>query len=457
MSVIERTTVAMVMLNSVSTAMMLTGVNVALPEIARDLDLDAITLSWLPMSYLLASAACVLGFGRLADMYGRKRIYLIGTFAIVVTSVYASLSTSAIHLLIARVGQGIGAGMVFATNVAIVSSVFPPKSRGTAIGYTVSAIYLGLTLGPVLGGILIQYTSWRATFLLHLPLAAVVLFLGLLKIKKEWRSQEQGYFDAFGFLIYGASIVVLTIGLTKIPASTGVSLAILGLVGLVVFFRYELGQKYPIFDAALFYSNRMFLMSCLASLLIYTATFSNVVLVSLFLQYLKGLNPFHAGLVMMIQPAIMTVLSPWAGRLADRKEPKLLASLGIGITGVGLGVFSFLSAGSEMVGVVLCLALTGVGFSLFTTPNANAIMGAVTKSDFGRAASAISAMRVWGQLASMGLVAMMLALFLGPVRISPDVYPALQSAIQYCFFFAACLCVFGVFLSWARGSNQEEA
>lgn len=446
----------MVMLNSVSTAMMLTGVNVALPEIARDLGLDAITLSWLPMSYLLASAACVLGFGRLADMYGRKRIYLIGTFVIVLTSIYASTSTSAVQLLIARVGQGIGAGMVFATNVAIVSSVFPPKSRGAAIGYTVSAIYLGLTLGPALGGFLIQYTSWRATFLLHLPLATIVLFLGFRKIKMEWRSEDQGDFDIFGCLIYIASIVVLITGVTKLPAVTGVALAVLGVLGLVAFFRYELTQKHPIFDAALFYSNRMFLMSCLASLLIYTATFSNVVLVSLFLQYLKGFDPFHAGLIMMIQPAVMTILSPWAGRLADRKEPKLLASLGIGITGVGLGIFSFLSAASEMIVVVLCLLLTGIGFSLFTTPNANAIMGAVTKSDFGRAASAISATRVWGQLASMGLVAMMFALILGPIQISPDVYPALQSAIQYCFFFAAVLCVFGVVLSWARGSFRKE-
>ena len=141
---VYRATLVMVMLNSVSTAMMLTGVNVALPNIATELSIDAIVLTWIPMSYLMASAACVLTFGRLADMYGRKRLYLLGTAGVIVTSVLAAFAENATQLIGGRLLQGVFAAMLYATNVAVISSVVSPKQRGAVIGYTVSAIYLGL-------------------------------------------------------------------------------------------------------------------------------------------------------------------------------------------------------------------------------------------------------------------------------------------------------------------------
>lgn len=454
---IRRATGAMVLLNSVSTAMMLSAVNVALPDVARDLGVDAVVLSWIPMAYLMASAAFVLAFGRLADMFGRKRVYLVGTAGVIVTSLVAAAASTGEGLIAGRILQGVCAAMLYATNVAIVSSVFPPAKRGAAIGYTVSAIYFGLALGPVLGGWLIEIFNWRATFLLHVPLAVLVLVIGLTRLPVEWKAEERGDFDPLGAVLYGASIIVFMAGASTLPGLGSFAMVVAGAAGIWLFFRHEHRHPHPIFDVELFYTNRVFTLSCLAALVMYTATFANVVLVSLYLQYLKGVSPATAGLVMMAQPLVMTVVSPLAGRLSDRTEPRLIASLGMGLSAVGLAFLSLLDVASPIVAVVGCLVVSGIGFSLFTSPNANAIMGAVGRSEYGRAAAAMSVMRVIGQMSSMGLVAMIFAVTLGPVQITPAVYPTLASSITLCFTVAAALCAAGIVLSLSRGRVHAPA
>ncbi|MEX2482613.1 MAG: MFS transporter [Gammaproteobacteria bacterium] len=448
---LRRAATIMVMLNSISTAMMLTGVNVALPDVARDLHVDAVMLTWIPMSYLLASAAFTLAFGRLADMYGRKRVFLLGTAGVVVTSILAACAWSPTSLIAGRLLQGICAAMLYATNIAVISSVFPPARRGTAIGYTVSAVYLGLALGPLVAGWLIEIASWRATFLIHLPLSLVVIHIGLTRLPIEWRADVRGSFDVLGAVLYAVAIVIVMVGVSNLPAPIGLTMMVIGLFGLWFFFRHERRLADPVFDVELFYTNRVFLMSCLASLVMYTTTFANVVLVSLYLQYLKGIPPSTAGLIMMAQPAVMALVSPYAGRLSDRIEPRVIASAGMLLTAFGLGAFVLLDADSPLAAVVACLLMTGFGFSLFSSPNANAIMAAVSRSDYGRTSSAMAVMRVMGQMVSMGVVALIFALVLGPVHIEPAVYPVLAHAIELCFAVAALLALAGMPLSLWRG------
>lgn len=448
---LRRATIAMILLSSVATAMMLASVHVALPHIARELSIDAVTLSWIPMAYLLASAACVLAFGRLADMFGRKRIFLLGSAAAVIASLISAAADTIAILLVGRLLQGVAAAMLFSTQIAIISSVYPPQRRGAAIGYTISAVYFGLTLGPVLSGFLIEPLSWRAAFLTHVPLSLLALYIGLAHLPFEWRADERGEFDAFGALLYALAIVVLMVGLSNLPSVQGFVLAAAGIAGMCVFVRHEHRHPHPIFEVELFYTNRMFTLSCIASLMMYTATFANVVLVSLFLQFLKGVGPAMAGVIMMAQPAVMAAVSPLAGRLSDKVEPRIIASLGMMVTAVGLGLFAVLDAESPLGAVVVCLLTTGFGFSLFSSPNANAIMSAVERGAYARASSAMSVMRVMGQLTSMGAVATIFSILLGPVAITPQVYPALGHAISVCYAFGAVMCLLGVALSLARG------
>ncbi len=446
----------MVLLNAFTTTLMLSSVNVALPAIAEDLELDAVMLSWIPMAYLMAGAVFVLIFGRLADMYGRKRIFLTGTAAVVLTSLLAASSQNGEVLITARFLQGTSAAMLYATQVAIVSSVFPPAKRGRAIGMTVACVYLGLSGGPAIGGYLIELAGWRACFVFHIPLAVVVLAIGLLKVPGEWSAEVRGKFDVRGSVLYGLSIIALCAGVSSLPAGGSFLYLAFAFLGVWAFIHLARRTTHPIFDVGLFFTNRVFALSCLASFIIYTATFANVVLVSLFLQYLKGLPAGAAGLIMMTQPLVMSVLSPFTGHLSDRIEPRVIASLGMGLTGIGLIILALMTETSPLHYVVGALITTGVGISLFSSPNINAIMGSVERRYYGSATGSVATMRILGQLSSMALITSVFALIIGAVEIEPSNYARLERAISLVFTLAALLCVPGILFSLARGRMHQQ-
>lgn len=442
---------AMVLISSFSMPMMLSAVNVALPSITEALSLDAVTLSWVPMSYLMASAALVLSFGRLADLVGRKKIFLLGIAALIVSSILAATANSGMSLIVYRLIQGAAAAMLYATHVAIVSSVYPPNERGRMIGLSISIIYIGLTCGPLVGGWLVSVFDWRASFLVHVPLCLVSLIIGWIYVKDEWKAEDPGDFDILGAILYTGAIVLFMLGISGLPKAHGFALILSGLLGFYGFFRHQLGKDHPLIDVSLFYTNRVFTYSCVASIIMYTATFANIVLMSLYLQYLLGLSPTQAGAVLIAQPIVMAVVAPFAGRLSDHKEPRLLGSFGMALTALGLGLLASLDANSSLLAVVTYLGITGFGFSFFSSPNANAIMGSVGKHQYGAAGGAVATVRVIGQMASMGVVSMVFALTLGAVQITPDVYDTLAFAIRVSFCVAASMCVLGFYFSFARG------
>lgn len=448
-----RLTLIMVLLNAFSTPLMLSAVNVALPAIAIDLSMNAVVLSWIPMAYLMASAMFVLIFGRLADMIGRKRIFLIGTTSVIFSSLLAAYSVSEMMLISARFLQGMSAAMLYATQVAIVSSVFPASKRGRAIGLTVSTIYLGLTVGPLIGGYVIDIFGWRASFIIHIPLALIVLILGKFFVKGEWSSDEKGSFDLFGALLYTVLIFILCLAVSFLPSTLSIIFLMCSLFGFVFFILFERVHKHPLLDVRLFFTNRIFTFSCLASLIIYTATFANVVQVSLYLQYLKGMSATTAGMIMMCQPLTMAIFSPLAGRLSDKFEPRVLATLGMAISCCGLLLLSELTIDSKLNYLVIALVTTGFGFSLFSSPNVSTIMGSVDKRSFGSANGIVATMRILGQMSSMILVTLVFALMIGPVEISDSNYDVLEKAIQQIFTIAACLCLPGLYFSVARGKR----
>ena len=448
----QRITLIMILLNAFATPVMLSAVNVAIPFIADDLSVNAVLLCWIPMAYLMASAMFVLIFGRIADMVGRKKIFLIGTTSVIVTSLIATLVDSGITLIAVRFLQGISAAMLYATQVAIISSIFPPAKRGYAIGLTVSAIYLGLTIGPLIGGYAVDLYGWRASFVVHLPLAIIALAIGILYVKDEWLSDKRGSFDLFGAILYMLSILILCFGVSYLPSVLSLILIFFSLFGFIFFFLFERKHIHPIFDTTLFFTNRVFTFSCLASLIIYTATFANVVQINLYLQYLKGFSATAAGMIVMCQPITMAIFSPIAGRLSDKFEPKYLSTVGMGITCCGLIMLSNLEIDSALNYLIFSLIIIGFGFSLFSPPNVNAIMGSVEKRFYGSATGAMATMRIVGQMFSMVLVTLIFALVIGSVDINQENYGALEDAIRIIFSISAILCIPGLYLSMARGN-----
>ncbi len=442
--------VLMVTLNAFSTPMMLSATNVALPAIADKFALTAVMLSWIPMAYLMASAMFILIFGRVADIFGRKHVFLIGTTAVIVSSLFSALSVNAPMLLLGRFLQGFSAAMLYATQMAIVSSVFRPEQRGKAIGLVVSSVYLGLAAGPFLGGMATDWFGWRANFLLHIPLALVVLYIGVTKVPGEWLG-EKGKFDTTGAILFGLCIVFLCLGITSVPDWESLPILALFILCLAVFARHVLAVENPIWDIRLFLTNSIFARSCGASLIMYTATYANVVLLSLYLQQVKAFSASEAGLILMIQPISMALLAPVAGRLSDTFEPRLLASAGMVLTMLGLFILSTLTALSPVWLVVFALAMTGFGFSFFSAPNTNAIMGAVDKKDYGSASGAAATTRILGQLASMVLVSFAMSWVLGDRLIDASNLLALEQAIQLSFAIASGICLLGIYLSATRG------
>ncbi|MGH8597644.1 MAG: MFS transporter, partial [Gammaproteobacteria bacterium] len=314
---IQRTALVMIIMSAFALPLMLSAVNVALPAMARDLRMNAILLSWVPLAFLTASAASVLAFGRIADMFGRKRLFTLGTWGLLISSALLVVAPSAEILLGLRVLQALSAAMLYATQVAILSSIYPTEKRGAAIGMLVSAVYFGLTCGPLLGGWLIENLSWRMTFVAHAPFSLLVLAFGIPRVKGEWKAEHRGSFDWTGAGLYAGAIIALMWGASILPRLDGVALILAGAFGVALFFRQQHRAIDPLFDVSLFYTNRVFTLSSLASLLMYATTYSTLVLMSLYLQYLKGLNPTHAGLIMMVQPLLSALVSPLAGRLSD--------------------------------------------------------------------------------------------------------------------------------------------
>ena len=453
---LQKAALVMVLLNAFTTPLMLSAANVALPSIAEDLKLDAVVISWIPMAFLMASAMFVLVFGRVADMVGRKRIFLIGTMCVIITSVIASLATNGTFLITARFLQGMSAAMLYATQIAIISSVFPPKQRGHAIGMTVSTIYLGLTCGPLLGGFLIDLYGWRASFVFHIPLAIIVLLIGIFKVPGDWSADETGEFDLKGALVYGLSIVLLCLGVSTLPESLGILFLVFGLFGIWLFIKLAKRSRHPIFDVSLFARNRVFAFSCFASFIIYTAVFANIVLVSLYLQYLKGLSATMTGSIMMVQPLTMAVFSPFVGRLSDKLEPRIIASVGMVITACGLLLLGSMNMHSAISTLIAALIITGFGFSLFSSPNANAIMSAVDKQYYGSATGSLATMRILGQMTSMVVVTLVFSMLIGQITIEPSMYQDLMQAISICFFISASLCIPGLIFSLVRGRMHQE-
>ena len=446
-----RAVLAMVLLNAFTTPLMMSATNVALPTIADALNMNAVLLGWVPMANLMASAMFVLVFGSLADNVGRKRIFLLGTTAMLLTSVLAAASLNSSMLLAARFLQGISAAMLYATQIAIVSSVCPRQHRGRMVGLVVAAIYAGLASGPLLGGLVLDRWGWRPTFLLQAPLAMAVLLIGVLRVREEWSAPTRRPFDASGALLYSGGILLLCLAVSRPLSIAGALLATGAALCIGLFLRHALGKPQPLWDVRLFFSNRVFTYSCAAALLMYTATHANVVLVSLFLQYLKHLSATETGLLMMLQPLTMALLSPLAGRLSEHIQARFLATAGIALTALGLLLLATLDSSSGHAPLIAALLLTGAGFSLFSSPNVSAIMGAVAPADLGNAAGAVATTRLLGQLASMVLVALLLALYLGSAAIAPANYPLLERSIGSSFLLAALLCLPALLFSLRRG------
>lgn len=435
------------------TPFMGSAINLALPSIGRDFNASAIELGWIVSSFILSSAIFLLPLGRLADIVGRKKIFTYGITLFTISTFLIIFSRSIGSLITLRILQGISSAMIFGTSLAILTSVFGPGERGRAMGINITAVYTGLSGGPVIGGLLTQYFGWRSIFAFLVPIGLISLYLIIRKMKPEWAESKGEKFDWKGSVIYGISLASFMYGFSKLPSATGWILLASGLVLGILFILFEKRVINPVFDIRLILNNRVFAFSGIAALIHYSATSATGFFISLYLQYLKGFDARTAGLIMISQPVMMALLSPLAGKLSDKYNPGVIASAGMGLTATGLIMLCFVNTGTPVVSIISLLVIMGIGFALFSSPNSNAIMSSVEKRYLGVASGVVGTMRMVGQMLSMGIAMMLLAVFLGNEAIVPATFPGLVAAMRAGFIIFSVLCILGIFASLARNGN----
>lgn len=429
------------------------ALNLAMPFINSEFGIKATVSGWIPTIYMLSTAIFQIPLAKVADMYGRRKIFLWGVVIFILFSLLSGLATSVESLIIYRFLSGVGSAMIFGTSAAILISSVPAEKRGWALGLVSATVYFSLASGPFIGGLLTQYFDWRAIFFVAAFIGVLVLLGIIFMIKDEWIEEHNRSFDFIGSVLYGLSLSALIVGFTELPAPHGIILLVVGILLLLLFSYYEKRQSNPVFHVKLFLQNQVFKYSSLSALINYSATFAISFMLSLYLQYIRGLSPSDAGLVLIVQSLVMTVAAVCSGKLSSRFAPSTLATFGMAVILVGLIGLVFIGETTSLYIIIGILIVIGFGFGIFSSPNMNILMSSVDKKYYGLSSATAGTMRLIGQSLSMGIAMMAISMTIGNIEFSPAVHTELMASMRITFIICAALCAFGVYASSVRNEK----
>lgn len=435
---------------------LISSINIALPAIEKTFGMNAVMLSWVVTSFLLATAMFQLPVGRWGDSSGVNKLYKAGLIIFTLSSLASAFVPSGTWFLATRFLQGVGAAFTNTTGQAILVASFPHQHRGRVIGISVSAVYLGLSLGPFFGGMLTQQIGWQSIFFAStiLGLISTVIafrFLG----KDEIQSKKPDRFDYKGLILFMFGLLCLVYGSSQIPNTKGWIIMGTGGISLVLFWLVELREEMPVIDVRMYTQNRLFSFSNLAALINYCATAAIVFFLSLYLQKVQQLTPQQAGLILIAQPIMMTLFSPLVGRLSDLFDPRIFATIGMSMCSIGLGAMAFLTVTTPHWVIILILLWVGLGFALFSSPNMTIIMSSVGRTQYGQASGSAASMRVIGQITSMTIVTLIFAaMFDGQATEQVSDFIFLK-AMKWGFLTFAGISLIGIYFSIVRGKPTK--
>ncbi|MDR3339889.1 MAG: MFS transporter [Candidatus Symbiothrix sp.] len=431
------------------------AINLSLPQIGETFSMKAVSLTWIATAYLMATAVFQVPFARLADLVGRKKVFISGISLFSITTFLCGFAPSGQILIAFRAFSGLGCAMMFGTSMAILTAVFPPQERGKAIGVSTSVVYLALASGPFIGGLLTHYWGWQSLFYLTGILGLFVITGAFIFLKGEWIEAKGEKFDYIGSIIFAIGLFGLIFGFSKLPDDLAWLWIAAGVIAFALFVLYELKEKQPVFNVRIFSGNKTFGLSSFSALINYTCTSAIAFMMSLYLQYVREFDAHNAGLILIVQACVQCLVSLYAGKLSDKFNPALLATSGMGIIVIGLVGLIFISPSTSLVFIVFLLSLLGLGFGLFSSPNANIIMSSVDKKYYGQASATIGTMRLTGQAFSMGIAMMALSLYLGNRIFVPELQPLFMRSFHVTFGICAVLCIIGTYASSFRTKKEK--
>ncbi|MCI8285565.1 MAG: MFS transporter [Firmicutes bacterium] len=484
------------------------ALNLSVPAISSEFGAGAVSVGWIVTGYILASASLSVPFGRFADLYGKKPVFVTGEIIFTICAVLCSFAWNISSIIAFRLIQGIGAAMVFATNTAILVAAYPSEKRGRMLGLSVASTYLGLSMGPVIGGTLNQHTGWRSIFYITATYGVIMVIITIFGLKepahapdttepgKKTKNQinasvqttlnneteidlnqhteennnsnvnyentktvrsKNGRFaamDITGCILYTLSLSVIMYSFSSLMSNHAAKfLLAAGIITLVLFIRWELRVSSPVINMNMFRGNIVFSLSNLAALLNYGASYAVSYLLSIYFQSVLGYSSQTAGLILITSPIFQTVLSPVMGKLSDKYSPFKLASLGMALTAAGIFMFIFINPDMPLLYIIIALSVIGIGFSLFSSPNTNAVMSCVDKKVYSVASSILATSRSIGHTASMAIVSSVVAVTVGNITLAQASPEAIISAMHVSFIVFTALCAAGILCSAKRKNN----
>lgn len=447
-----------------------TIVSVSMPSISDALQMDYAQTLWVPTAYLVTIASILLIIGRVSDIFGKKKIYISGFAIFAVGSLLCSLAQSGEQLISFRVIQGIGASFIMTSGTALVSAAFPPGEQGRALGLNVMAVYLGLAIGPPLGGILTQSFGWHSIFLVNVPIAIITIALAVWKLNECEILDKKVSFDISGAIAFAVGLITILLGLTLGNTDGWLSanvliLVIISIISFVMFIRIEQKKgENGLFDLRLFTKNRLFAAANFSAFLNYTAYYGSTFVISFYLQRVLGIDIGTTGLILLAMPLVMCIISPISGSLSDKVGSRTLATLGMIIMAVGLFLISTLGMNTSIAIVVIYLVILGIGMGMFSSPNTSAVMKSVRKDKTGVASGMLSTMRTVGQSLSLVLMGSVMAIVTSSALVS-SVFMGGSSSVDNAEFItgmsaalkvSALIALIGAASSILRGKVETE-
>ncbi len=447
-----------------------TIVILALPDMMVKLHADLIEMIWVIMGYILVSTVFLLTFGRVADMFGRVRLYNLGFVVFTIGSALCGLSQNATQLIVFRLVQGAGAAMMMVNSVAILTEVFPPHERGRALGLNAITWSFGGVFGPILGGIILTAADWRWIFFINVPIGifgALWAYRALRETSKRTRGEK---FDPVGAATFSLGLTALLIALTLGIEYSWTSLPIVTLFGvflimLAIFFWWEQRVKSPVLDLSLF-TNRVYNFSVLAAMMQALGMFAVNFLIVFYLQGVRGYDALTAALLLIPLPVATSVMAPLGGWIADRIGARVPATIGLLIQGAALAWFIQLTPTTPYWQIAAGLALMGLGGGLFYPPNTRAAMNSAPMHRLGIASATLATLRQAGMVTSFALALavaagslprdVMMQLFVGNnVTLGSQPMQAFVIGMHSAFVVSLALCLIAATISMVRGKEER--
>ncbi|TIH13034.1 MFS transporter [Marinifilum sp. JC120] len=426
---------------------MFSAVGITLPVMGTEFGASGLDLSLVESVYIGSVAALLLPFGRLADMHGRQPMFRLGVLLYAVFTLLIGFAQNIDTVIVLRMIQGIVGGMCIATNMALLTNSVPKEERGKAMGLAVAAVYVGLSAGPYVGGLLTSHLGWRWIYYLSMFPLGISYYVAYRNLNGKFRSSTEK-FDYSGSVLISLSIAAIVFGGTSLGAGWfGPAALIAGIFGVALFVYMQDRTEFPLVELTLFKERRDFSDAALVQFINYAGTFGIVFLFSLYMQSVKGFTPHDAGLVLVIQPVVQAVLSPLCGGLADRFSPRVLALLGMVACTVGTVMGAMVTSQTSLFYLYTMFVVLGVGFALFSSPNMIILMGSVPPSRYGFASAITGGLRTLGMVFSMVIIAIFLSTIMGKAPVCPETAVDYLTVMRFSLFTLAVLCGIAVLIS----------